>query len=349
MKLVKPPMLRPGDTVAAVSPSWGGPGTFPQRYEAGKRQFEEAFGVRVIEMPHTLKEADWLHAHPEARARDLMDAFRDPSIKALIATIGGDESVRLLPYLDLDVIRRHPKILLGYSDTTFLHLACLKAGISSFYGPSFMSGFAENTGIFPYMADSVRRTLFSKEPIGRVGPNPEGWTVEHLDWADAAHQARRRKLQPSAPWKVLQGSGVSSGHLIGGCIDALEQLKATAVWPSPEQWKGAVIFFESSEEAPSPSHVARWLRNYAAQGIFQNAAAVLVGRPGGQIPESQFAAYDDVFLKIIRNELGLSELPIMTRMDFGHTDPFFTLPYGARVEVRCDEACLYFPEASVIA
>ena len=99
-----------------------------------------------------------------------MEAFADPAIKGIISTIGGDDSIRLLPYLDLQVIRDNPKVFLGYSDTTVTHLACFKAGLVSFYGPSVMAGFAEHGGIFPYTAASVRQTLFLPSRLGCFPP-----------------------------------------------------------------------------------------------------------------------------------------------------------------------------------
>ena len=142
-------MLRPGSRIAALSLSWGGPGTIPYRYEIGKQQFEETFGVTVIETEHALRDADWLARNPKARADDLMAAFGDETIDGILSTIGGEDSIRTLPYLDLDLIRNNPKVFMGFSDTTISHAACFKAGIVSFYGPSFMAGFAENGGMFP--------------------------------------------------------------------------------------------------------------------------------------------------------------------------------------------------------
>jgi len=220
--MIKPRKLRRGDKVAAVTLSWGGPAEFPARYQAGKRQLQDEFGVTVVEMPNTLRDDAWLYRHPQARADDLMQAFADPSIAGIISTIGGDDSIRLLPFLDLDVIRAHPKVFMGYSDTTITLMAGFQAGLVTFYGPAIMSGFAENGGMFPYMVDSVRRTLFSSAPIGRVAPNTEGWTVEFLDWAEPENQARRRKLTRSTGWKFLQGSGVRRGRLVGGCLEVFD-------------------------------------------------------------------------------------------------------------------------------
>ena len=96
--MIKPTCLHKGDTIATVTLSWGGPAAFPERYQVGKKQLEDEFGIRVVEMPHTLSDDQWLHHHPQARAHDLMQAFCDPTIKAIISTIGGDDSIRILPY-----------------------------------------------------------------------------------------------------------------------------------------------------------------------------------------------------------------------------------------------------------
>lgn len=346
--MIKPRKLQPGDKVATVSLSWGGPGTFPHRYRAGVRQLEEEFGLREVEMPHTLKDAGWLSRHPQARAEDLMEAFADPSIRGIIATIGGDDSIRLLPYLDLELIRSHPKVFLGYSDTTITHLACFKAGLVSFYGPSIMAGFAENGGLFPYMVESVRKTLFSAGPVGTIAPNPDGWTAERLDWADPANQPRPRKLNPSTGWRFLQGQGVHSGHLIGGCFEVLDWLRGTAFWPELDAWQGAILFLETSEEAPSPEVVKYGLRTYAALGVLPRLAGILFARPGGEISPETFVEYDKVLLQVVRDEAGLAELPIVTGMDFGHTDPMFTLPYGVQAEIDCDRGQFKIIESAVI-
>lgn len=333
---VKPERLRPGDIVAAVSLSWGGASMYPHRYAAGKRQFEAAFGCRVVETRHAMRDAGWIAANPKARADDLMEAFADRSIRAVISIIGGDDSIRILPFLDLNVLRGHPKIFMGYSDSTVTHFACMAAGMTSFYGPAFMAGFAENAGMHRYLVDSVLRTLFSAEPFGHVSPNADGWTVDRLEWSDPQNQSRRRTLTPSSGWRWLQGSGRVEGPLIGGCIEVMEWLKGTSVWPQRETWAGAVLFIETSEESPAPREVRRWLRSYGVQGILERVSAILVGRPGGhQLSVADYQEYDDAVLGVVRDELGLA-IPIVTRMDFGHTDPIFVLPYGVIAEIDCE-------------
>ena len=321
---------------------------FPYRYEAGKKQLEKIFGVKVVEMPHALSDPGWLQEYPQARADDLMQAFADSTIDGIISTIGGDDSIRILPYIDLRVIRDNPKIFLGYSDSTVTHLACLKAGLVSFYGPSIMAGFAENEGMFPYMVNAVKRALFSSAPAGQINPNTEGWTAEHIDWADPKNQTQKRKLNQSSGWRFLQGKGIHKGHLIGGCFEILDWLRGTSVWPTLDVWRGAILFLETSEEAPSPTDVKRGMRTFAASGILKEISGILFGRPGGQVPVEQFDAYDEAIFQVVANEERLTDLPIITRMDFGHTDPMTVLPLGIDGEIDCDAQQVRIIENTVI-
>src|SRR5689334_7291661 len=117
-KLIKPQVLQPGDKVASISLSAGTAGDLPHRYQQGKRQLQEAFELEVVETTNALKSSGYIAKNPKARADDLMEAFSDNSIKAIISNIGGDDSLRTLRYADLSVIRANPKIFLGFSDTT---------------------------------------------------------------------------------------------------------------------------------------------------------------------------------------------------------------------------------------
>ena len=347
MKKMKPQMLRPGSRIAAISLSWGGPGAIPYRYEIGKQQFEEAFGVTVIETEHALRDADWLARNPKARADDLMAAFVDETIDGIISTIGGEDSIRTLPYLDLDLIRNNPKIFMGFSDTTISHAACFKAGIVSFYGPSFMAGFAENGGMFPYMVDSVQRTLFSPKPVGVIEPNRAGWTVEHLPWENPENQSIRRKLNPCTDWKFHQNEGVVEGQLFGGCVEVLDWLRGTDYFPAATDLQGAVLFLETSEEAAPPSLLTRFVRCLAAMDILEELNGILLGRPGGGVDPATFHEYDDALCKTVREEYGLKDIPIVTNMDFGHTDPMFVLPIGMKVRINSTKRKIAIDEAAI--
>lgn len=200
----------------------------------------------------------------------------------------------------------------------------------------------------PYTVASVCRTLFSCEPVGVVEPNRGGWTAEELDWAVPENQEKPRQLTPPEEWRFLQGRGVARGRLVGGCLEILEFLRGTEVWPEEDTWRGAILFLETSEEAPPPTVVSRALRVYAAMGILNKLSGILFARPGGDVPLERFEEYEAAILEVVVGEEGLEDLPLITRMDFGHTDPMFVLPYGVEAEIDCEEQRFSITEGALI-
>lgn len=345
ISLIKPPRLKKGDKVATVSLSWGGAGdsNLRWRYDLGKKRLQEEFGLEVVEMPHTLKGSDYLYKHPEKRAEDLMNAFSDKSIKGIFTCIGGYESIRLLSYIDFNVIRNNPKIFLGYSDTTITHFMCIRAGVSSFYGASILAEFAENIGIFSYTKDWIKRVLFDNSIIGAVTA-ADMWTGERIEWLESNKEIAK-KMYKNQGFQFLQGSGKVQGRLIGGCMEVMEMMKGTSLWPEEEVFKDAILFFETSEDMPEPTYVEYWLRNYGAQGILQNAKAILWGKP---YQEKYYDEYKQAIKKVLVDELGLSDLPVVYNMTFGHNEPMMCLPYGALAEVDCEKQTVSILESGVV-
>lgn len=341
--LIKPKRLQPGDCVATVSPSWGGAGepALNWRYEQGVKRLVDIFQLEVVAMPNSLKGEDYLYKNPQARAEDLMSAFKNEHIKGIIANIGGEDSIRLLPYIDFNIIRENPKIFMGYSDVTISHLFCHKAGVSSFYGPAILTDFAENVEMDPYTIETVNRTLFSNEMIGEVQPAIE-WTSEHLEWIEE-NKSHRRTMKKNLGYEILQGSGIARGHLIGGCIEVLEFAKGTEIWPEKKHWQNSILFFETSEEKTEPDYMKYWLRNYATQGILENVNGIIFGKPYG---ECYYEEYKEEIKKVMY-EFGLDDLPILYNLNFGHTEPKFILPYGAKAEINCDKNTFTILESGV--
>lgn len=345
MNLIKPQKLSRGDKVATVSLSWGGAGDSDilWRYNIGKKRLEDEFGLNVVEMPNTLKGTDYIYNHPEKRAEDLMAAFEDKSIKAIFSCIGGDESVRMLPYIDFDIIRKNPKIFMGYSDTTVAHMMCYKAGLSSFYGPSILAEFAENVEMHDYTKHWVEKVLFSRSVIGKAEPSP-GCTSKYLKWEEE-NWTIKRDLQPNKGYELLQGSGIARGRLIGGCIDVLEMLKGTALWPDIDSWDDTILFLETSEDKPDPMYIKYWLRNYASQGILNRVNGIIFGKP---YDNKYYEEYKKAVIKIVKYEQKLYELPILCNMNFGHTAPMMILPYGAMAEIDSDNITFSITESGVV-
>lgn len=342
--MIKPTKLNKGDKVAAITLSYGGAGDIPYRYQIGKHQLQQELELEVIETKHSLRSSDWIYRNPKARAEDLMEAFSDKSIKAIFSNIGGNESIRILPFIDLNVIKDNPKIFMGYSDTTVSHFSCYKAGLVSFYGTSILTGFAENGGMHKYTIDSIKKTLFSDNIIGEIKPNIDGWTSERLDWNNPENQNITRKLNQTTGWNFLQGKTKVQGKLIGGCFDVISFIKGTDYWIDNNEWKDSIIFFETSEVVIPPDLFEDSFRNYATQGILQNAKGLIFGRPYNNKFSEE---YNDIILKIL-NENDLNHLPIITNMDFGHTDPVFTIPYGIMAEIDCNKKSFSIIENAVV-
>lgn len=249
----------------------------------------------------------------------------------------------MLPFIDFDVIRKNPKVFIGYSDTTVTHFICLKSGISSFYGPAILSEFAENIKMFDYTTTSINKTLFSTDTIGKV-KSSYIWTSEYLPWIES-NKIISRKTNKSEGIEILQGKGKINGRLIGGCIEVLEMIKGTKVCPEESIWKDSILFLETSEDTPSPKYFEYWLRNYGTQGILKNVNGIIFGKP---YENKYYEEYKEVINKVIRDELNLNDLPIMYNMNFGHTAPMMTLPYGALAEIDCENKEFSILESGVL-
>lgn len=346
--LKKSKALQKWDLVIALSLSRWWPGAIPERYTIGKHQLEKEFWVNVIEWLHTMESADRIYAHPEARAEDLMLAFKNPDVKAIISTIWGEESIRILPYIDFDVIRNNPKIFMGFSDSTITHFICQRAWIVSFYGPSIMAGFAENGGMFNYMIESVRKTLFSSDVVWEILPNKDWWTSEFLPRDVLENQNKKRGLLPSEWRRRLQGKWIHNWKLMGWCIDVFPFMQGTKIWPSMDEWKDKILILETSEEKMSTDTFERIIRNLGSQWILSQLSGILLGRSQCDHVGKQQISYDEALIKIVNKELGLNTLPIVTNMDFWHTDPMFVLPLWCDAQIDCDNQKFIITENACI-
>lgn len=340
----KPKRLRPGDKVGIVSLSWGGLGDpeLVHKYHIAEKRLREDFGLTAVPMPHALKGSKFAAEHPELRASDLMAAFADPDLAGVFCAIGGDDGIRTLPYVDLAVLRANPKVFMGYSDSTVHHFMMYKAGLVSFYGPSVMAEFGEYTAMFDYTQKAVQDILFT-DTAGYVIPSSPEWSPDYVPWCEA-NRNTVKVLQPERRGhEVLQGSGVCRGRLLGGCIDVFPMCVGTAIWPSLEQWQGTVLFLETSEEKPSPDFVIRILRNLAAQGILKVIRGILVGKPQGEV---YYEEYKRALVQVTASEEGLTGLPLIYNVNFGHAAPGGILPYGIEVELNCSAKTITLLESA---
>ena len=330
---IRPRRLMPGDTVAVLSPSWGGPHAFPHVFDSGLAVLR-GWGLEIREYPSTRATPDRLRREPRLRADDLNRAFADPAVRAVIASIGGDDSIRLLPLLDEATIAANPKILLGYSDTTTLLAFVRRLGIVTFHGPSVMAGLSQLAALPTAYGHHLHEMLFEPTALYRYpafGQFSEGYP----DWHDPSRVGQINCSRPDDGWHVLQGTGHVTGELFGGCLEVLDWIRGTRAWPSADEWAGRLLVIEPSEEKPGPEQVRRILRSFAALGVFDRLAGMLVGRARDH-DAAGTAAFESAIVGAVADEIGRANLPIAANLPIGHTDPQWVLPLGVRAELDLD-------------
>ncbi len=234
--LITPPRPAAGDRVAIVSPSWAAPAKYPGVHELGMRRLREELGLEPVEYPTTRR----LGASPRDRAADLMAAFADPEIRAVLATIGGEDQITVLPHLDPAVVRADPKPFLGYSDNTNLLNWLWHHGVASFHGGSTMVHLGRGGSLHPISAGSLRTALFTG---GDRELHPvEMFSEDELDWSDPASLAREPPAQPAPGWHWHQPDRVISAPTWGGNLEILHWNLAVNRWIGPlERFAGCIL------------------------------------------------------------------------------------------------------------
>ncbi len=324
------PRLRKGDRVAIVAPSSGLATTFPGVYRRGLEALRE-LGLEPVEFRSATMSSEQLYRSPELRARDLREALVRGDIHGIVSVIGGYESVRLLPLLRSSDFAGHPTFIMGGSDATTYLLFARRAGIVGFYGPSVMAGLSQVNDLPDEYRLHLERFLFEPWKSFEYAAYPSH-THAYTGWG-AESSGGIAPLQPSGGgWSILQGDRPVEGHLFGGCIEVLEFLKGTPYWPPPSFFHDAVLFLETSEEKPSPQRVGYMLRNYGVAGVLRRIAALLIGRPK-DYSTAEIGRLHEIVLSIVKEEFGLGELPVVSNVDFGHTDPKLIVPIGCRVRI----------------
>ena len=299
-------------------------GRWPHRVQHATTYLKESLELKVRVMPNAARDEGWVSAQPQARVDDLHEAFLDDEVAVVLAGIGGNHSNQLLPLLDYDLIRAHPKVFQGFSDITVLHWALAKhAGLSTFHGPALIPELGEFPHVLPHTDRYLRAAWFGDEAI-TFEPS-EVWTDEMLDWDTKADLARPRELRDSDGWVTVR-EGAASGPLLGGCLETIcWHLKGSATWLDPA---GAIVFLEMSEQAPSPADVDAYMTDLEQLGVFDTAAALLFARPCGYTLEDTKTLWD-----VVARRTDASGVPVLANIEAGHADPMVTLPLGVAAEL----------------
>jgi muramoyltetrapeptide carboxypeptidase LdcA involved in peptidoglycan recycling len=335
-QLTIPGKLAHGDRVAVVSPSFAAPGPFPEVHEVAMSRLRTELGLEPVEYPATRK----LGATPQARAADLMAAFADPGIKAVLATIGGDDQITVLPHLDPEVVQANPKAFLGYSDNTNLLNWLWYHGVAGYHGGSTMVHLGRPGGLHPVSTTSLRAALFGGGDL--VLRPVERFSEEELSWADPEGLRYPAPTAPAPDRVWHQPHRVVTGPTWGGNLEILHWNLAVGRWiRPPEDYAGCVLILETSEELPSSEEVFRILRNMGERGLLAQFPAVVAGtakatnsidRPVSPDRREPYrAAQRDAVLAAFGTYN--PEAMIVFNVDIGHTDPQWVIPYGGTMTV----------------
>ncbi len=323
LQLLRPPRLRPGDTVGVIAPSGPVLDTQREHYVSGERVLRElGFQVR---MGRTVGGRRWWSAgSPAELAADLNAMFADPQIRAIVAAVGGFSAMGVLDLLDYDLIRAHPKPFLGMSDITLYHLALYsRCGLVGFHADNLTHGLGEflprlDRGKREVLLGVYRALLTDARPVGRVAP-----------------------LTTWEPWHP----GRASGPLIGGDLKRVAALAGTPYFPPAEAFEGALFFWE---EIGAPLHdILLNLHQLRHRGIFDRIAGMLVGKlwlPRAEYPrELEYPTPREAVLDV----LGAYDFPILGELDFGHLTANIPLPIGVRAALDAGSGEFSLLEAAV--
>jgi len=316
--------------------------------EIGLRRLQE-YGLKVKFMPNALRGIDYIREHPEKRAEDLLQAFRDPEIDMILCAIGGDDTFRLLPYLfDHDELREavSQKIFLGFSDTTINHFMLHKVGLNTFYGQSFLTDVCE---LGPEMLPYSRRyfeELISTGGVREIVPSDVWYGERERFTPDQV--GKELTSHPDRGFELLQGPAVFSGKILGGCIDSMYDFfngerhvdmpllcEKYGLFPALEDWRGRILLLESSEEKMPPEKYRRALEYFKEKGVFDVVSGVLVGKPMDE-------TYVEEYKRHLIDVIGDPRLPVVCNINIGHAEPRCIIPFGVEAVVDVEKQVIRF-------
>ena len=335
MELVPVPKARPGDKVAVVSPSFAAPAVAPALHEQALARLVDLTGLVPVEYPTTRR----LGASAADRAADLNAAFADASIRAVLATVGGDDQITVVPHLDATLIARDPKPFLGYSDNTNILNWLWTHGVPGFYGGSTQVHLGPGPAVDPIHAQSLRAALLTGERLELTDP---GESEDFgRDWNDPLALTEYGDREPTEPWVWAGPERSVTGPTWGGCIEVIQWILTAGRFPAdPAVLSGGVLLLESSEDLIPAQEFGWILRSLGERGLLAAVDAVLVGRP----PTSAFtvrpSADERRSLRDAQRDVAIDlvghynpDAVVVVGPPFGHTRPQWIVPYGGFVTV----------------
>jgi muramoyltetrapeptide carboxypeptidase len=307
--LIKPKALKPGDTIAISSPAgavWD---------EAQVEKFSgivQSLGFKV-KLGQTLKEKyGYFAGSDELRAKELMSFFSDPEVAGIFCMKGGWGCARLLDKLDYDVIRKNPRVLMGFSDVTTLLLAIhAKTGLVTFHGPVGNSGWNE------FSMDYIRRVLMEKEKFIYAYPS----------------------VDDDKPYTITPGK--ASGKLAGGNLTVIAGIIGSGYLPD---WKNKILFLEEAKE--EPYSIDRMLTQLKLAGVLKDISGFIFGKCVKCLAEEPHKAF--LFKEVLEQHIRPLNIPSYYGAMIGHIENKYTIPIGIDAQMDAGNFELRLLESAVI-
>lgn len=318
MRTIKPPRLKKGDLVGVVTPS-----EYildkKEELEKGIQFLEKDLGLKVKLGKNSLKKYFYSGGTPKERSDDIHRMFRDPKIKAVIMSMGGETANELLDILDFDLIKNNPKIFAGMSDgTTLLAPITERTGLITYYGPDVIFGFGGG------VREEIKHNLI------------ESWfdgNVQELRPIRAFKRADNRKSIRSG-WKCIR-KGKVSGRLLGGYLEILCLLIAGR---QLTDFKGKILFLENMGNSPT---VHMLLQTLKLAGVFDQISGLILGFfPDAQPKTKKYRPVGEILLEITR---GYS-FPILQINELGHNVENYVFPIGIKTRLDATNKKIEFLE-----
>ncbi len=316
--MIIPNKLSKGDKIAVIAPS-GSLSIISKENIQYAIDRLKTLGLEVEISKHAMEIDEFSSSSVKSRIEDLEWAFSDKEIKGVLTVVGGFNSNELLDDIDFDLIRKNPKPLCGYSDTTILNNSILaKTDIVSYYGP-FFSTFGMLKGN-EYTVEYFKKCLMSKEPYN---------IIESKEWSDDQwhKDQENRKFLRNEGYKIIN-SGSAEGTIIGGNLNTFNLLQGTEYIPSLEN---SILFLED-DKSTTPAIFARDLQSTIHQPGFEGVKGIIIGRF-----KINTQITDALLRKIIKTKKKLDNIPVISNVDFGHTTPMATFPIGGTAKISADE------------
>lgn len=334
MKFTPFQKLKAGDKVAILSPSFAAPGKWPHVHELGLQRLREVFGLVPVEFPATRK----IGASGEERTNDLISAFEDTEIKAVIASLGGDDQVTYIKNLPSAPFVQNPKPFFGFSDNTHFANFLWLRGIPSYYGGTLFTQFAMQKRMDEYTVNYLKKALFEEGEFEITASDT--YNDIGLGWDDESNLEKERIYEKNDGW-FWDGDQNAEGITWGGCIESIDELlRHGAQIPALEDFKDIILIGETSEEMPEADNVFRVFRALGERGILGRVKGLLVGRPQAWYFNKQYTTEQKTeYRKTQREAIERvfrqynKTAPIVQNLDFGHTNPQIPFPYGKKARI----------------